>query len=338
MNTLVYLDQNIISDLRDRKLFETKNKELMLLKSILMRPDIEVIYSHVTLDEIGQIHNTQYFHEHYRVLEQLEAKYIDPINKKLIDDMPYKVALNYVKNKRASYNTPYPYLEKTIEDISRKISGHPINKTPEEIGNDTMKYMSLVVDYTIQQINLLDVNDYEEPMKSLIINMQENIPRLLKEFMSNSNPFIDSNNLPLGTKVYREHELTKKLMSSEPSVSELVIELQERWQNDKDILNSTFVNNLVEKKILYAYTQLNWFGYHADDFDKVKKNKDRFNASQNDSRHASYAHRANYLISNDRAFCKKTIVSYKFADVKTLVCTSKSFLKEYGFNQFTKFK
>jgi hypothetical protein len=60
-------------------------------------------------------------------------------------------------------------------------------------------------------------------------------------------------------------------------------------------------------------------GYFADDFTKVKENTDRFNASQNDMKHASYASMATFLISNDEKFREKTIVCYMFADVKAKV-------------------
>ena len=55
-----------------------------------MKSDIDVVYSPVTIEEIGQIKNDEnfakHFTEHYCVLEQLEAKFIDPLSKKLIDE------------------------------------------------------------------------------------------------------------------------------------------------------------------------------------------------------------------------------------------------------------
>jgi hypothetical protein len=306
----------------------------MMLKSILMRSDIDVVYSHVTVDEIGQIEDAEYFREHYWVLEQLEAKYIDPSSKKLINEKPHKAALNYLKNVRASYHTPYPYFVKILEEFNRKLSGLPIEKNLEDIGKDFKKYLDAIVDDAIKQINNLNEDDYEEPMKSLMVNMKENIPKLLKNSLPTSNPFADTTNTLLGTKQFREHESIKKLMDSKPSGSELVMEMKKGWKegNPTSGLNH-FVNGLSESKIFFAYTQLNWLGYYADDFDKVKKNKDRFNASQNDIRHASFAYIANFLISYDRKFREKTIVSYEFANVKTIVCTPESFLKEHYFNK-----
>lgn len=338
MKTLVYLDQNIISELRDRKLFETKNEQLMMLKSILMRSDIDVVYSHVTIDEIGQIvgheNDEEYFREHYWVLEQLEAKYIEPSSKKLIDEKPHIAALNYLKNVRASYNTPYPYFAKILEDFNRKLSGLPVDKSLDEMGNDIKKSIDIIMNDAIKQINSLNENEHKEPIRGVIVHMKEALPELLKNSLKPSSPFADIANTSLGTKSFREHELTKKIMDPNPSGSELVMEIKRRWEEWNPASDlSFFADNLTESKIFHAYTQLNWLDYHADDFDKVKKNKDRFNASQNDMRHASFAHTATYLISNDKKFREKTIVSYEFADVKTIVCTPDGFLKEYTLNK-----
>ncbi|MDD2906024.1 MAG: hypothetical protein PHH41_04460 [Sulfurimonas sp.] len=324
---IVYLDQNVLSDLRDRKLFETKNKNLMMLKSILMRPDIEVVFSHVIVDEISQINNDDFFLEHYHVLDQLGAKFIDPISKKIINEEAHKAALTYLKNKKISFNTSYPYVEKILEELSRKISGLKVDKTFDGIEKDLKKNLDYIGNDAIEQLNNLNENDYEEPIKSALIDMKANMPILLKESIPASNLFPQLYNMPLGTKPYREHELTKKLMDSNPTSSELVIELEKRWQKESHIFSSNLVSNsLVESKIFYAYTQLNWLGYYADDFDKDKKNKDRFNASQNDMRHLAYAYRADFLISKDEKLLKKAIVSYEFANVKIVVGTPEYFL------------
>ncbi len=216
-----------------------------------------------------------------------------------------------------------------MDKFSRKLSGITVDKSLEDIREDMIKGVNSVSNIAIELINSLNEHEYEEPMKSAIIMMKENVPRLLNESLPTSNTFTNIDNTLLGTKPYREHEMTKKIMDTKPSGSELVTELKKRWKEDNSIsgLNSS-IHALIENKIFYAYTQLNWLGYYADDFAKVKKNKDRFNASQNDMRHASYAHMASFLISNDKKFREKTIVSYEFANVKTIVCTPESFLNK----------
>lgn len=304
-----------------------------------MRQDVDVIYSETTINEIGQIldkakdKGAEYFYEHYYVLEQLEAKFIDPSSKKLINEKASKVALQYLKGVRSSYNTPYPHFLNTLEEYSRKISGLPIEKSLSDITKNMINATNNIANDSINQINNLNENDYEEPMKSIITAMKKDIPMLIKKSLPSTNPFVDVENINFGTKAYREHELTRKVMDSIPSPNELVIELKKRWKEENSFSNlNAIIKCPEESKIVYAYTQLNWLGYFADDFTKVKKNTDRFNASQNDMKHASYASKATFLISNDEKFREKTIVCYMFADVKTIVCSVETYLEKYAHN------
>lgn len=57
MNKLIYLDQNILSDLKSRKLKETADNYFILFKNFLLESNIQVEYSHITLTEINQIPN-----------------------------------------------------------------------------------------------------------------------------------------------------------------------------------------------------------------------------------------------------------------------------------------
>lgn len=327
MNTIVYLDQNILSDLRDRRLLEKKSEQLMMLKSILMRDDVDVVYSHVTLDEISQITIDDFFIEHFDVLEQLEAKYIEPLSKNLINEKPHKVGLNYLKNLRASYSTPYPYFAKTIEELSRKLSGLPIDKSLEDIGTNMINGVDNIMNNAIEQINSINEDDCEEPMRSLVVILKKNIPQLLKKSLPSSNPFTNTANIPLGTKSFREQESIKKFMDTNSSDSNLVSEMKKVLKNESSIFNiKSLLDDSIENKIMYIYVLMNWLGFNADDFDKTE---DRFNASKNDMIHASYAHIASYLISNDKKFREKAIVCYELANVKTVVCTPDSFLEEY---------
>ena len=299
-----------------------------------MRSDIDVVYSPVTIEEIGQIKDDEnfvkHFIEHYQVLEQLEAKYIDPLSKKLIDEKPHKVALNYLNNKKNLSHSPYSYLEKVLDDFNRKVSGLNVDKSFDDISGKMKMFLTDILNDTISQIDNLNDEDYEEPMRSIIINMKKDIPVLLEKSLPIFNPFNQVSNLPFNIKQYREDERTKKVMDSNPSRSELIMELKRRWKDESHLFEGTApFNNLIESKIFYAYTQLNWLGYYADDFTKVKKNKDRFNASQNDMKHASFAYISTFLISNDTKFREKTILSYEFANVKTIVCSHETFLEEY---------
>ena len=60
MGFVIYLDQNTLSDLRQRKIDESPNDLFRLLKHALKSEQITVVYSHVTLDEILQIPKAEY--------------------------------------------------------------------------------------------------------------------------------------------------------------------------------------------------------------------------------------------------------------------------------------
>ncbi|MCT7909219.1 hypothetical protein N5915_06560 [Arcobacter lacus] len=298
-----------------------------------MKSDIDVVYSPVTIQEIGQIKNDEnfakHFAEHYCVLEQLEAKFIDPLSKKLIDEKPHKVALNYLNNKKNLSHSPYSYLEKVWDDFNRKVSGLNVDKSFDDISEKMKMFLTDILSDNISKIDNLNDEDYEEPMRSIIINMKKDISQVLKKSLPISNIFNQVSISAYSINQYRKDERTKKVMDSNPTRSELIMELKRRWKNESHFFEQTPFNNLIESKIFYAYTQLNWLGYYPDDFTKVKKNNDRFNASQNDMKHASFAYISTFLISNDTKFCEKTILSYEFANVKTIVCSYETFLEEY---------
>ena len=212
------------------------------------------------------------------------------------------------------------------------MSGLNVDKSFDDISEKMKIFVNDILNDALSQIDNLNDEDYEEPMRSIIINMKKDIPVLLEKSLPIFNPFNQVPNSPFNIKQYREDERTKKVMDSNPSRSELIMELKRRWKDESHLFERTaHFNNLIESKIFYAYTQLNWLGYYADDFTKVKKNKDRFNASQNDMKHASFAYISTFLISNDTKFCEKTILSYEFANVKTIVCSPETFLTEYFF-------
>ena len=73
-----------MSDFRSRKIKETDK----LLKKFLLTTNVQIVYSNITLNEINQIPLDKYKFEHIEVLDELNAKYIEPVNKKLSDKKP----------------------------------------------------------------------------------------------------------------------------------------------------------------------------------------------------------------------------------------------------------
>lgn len=330
MDMLIYLDQNILSDLRARKLEEVNDKYLILLKNVLLASNIQVVYSHITLAEINQISIDEYRVEHINLLEELNAKYIEPNSKKLSDKKPNQVWVDYIDKINSKDDmVGTDCLGATIENLSRKLSGLPIENSFREIGISLENSMKDISTVCIEQLDSIDENNFEEPFKSIIKQMKERIPILL-----NSSQKFDTlskfDNQPFGPKCFREYEPIKNLNISELASSEVVSAIESIVNQENT--TSDWIDNFddsVEKKIPKAYSLMNWAGYYPDDFDKIKKKNDRFRASNYDMQHATVASKATFLISNDYAFRMKAIASYEYAGVRTVVCSASAFLQEY---------
>lgn len=95
-----------------------------------------------------------------------------------------------------------------------------------------------------------------------------------------------------------------------------------RWEN-------FFSDNHIDQ-ISRCYFLMNWVGYFADDFDKVKKRKDRFRASHNDTMHVINASPADYLISNDKLFLQKAKACYAYLNLGVTVCDPHNFIRQHS--------
>ena len=107
MNILIYLDQNTLSDLRDRKLHESENEHLKSLKDVLKLEKISVVYSHITLNEILQIKNQEYQTEHIQLLTDLNAKYINPLQRTLSPLAPETIWSEHIENHFSRKNSRF---------------------------------------------------------------------------------------------------------------------------------------------------------------------------------------------------------------------------------------
>lgn len=58
MNFVIYLDQNTLSNFRQRKIDEMKIDEYMTFKTVLKLDLIITVYAHAILQEISQINTT----------------------------------------------------------------------------------------------------------------------------------------------------------------------------------------------------------------------------------------------------------------------------------------
>jgi len=304
---------------------------LISLKHVLSASNIQIVYSHVTLVEINQISNDVYKTEHIELLEKLGAKYIEPRSKMLSHKTPSQIWTDYKENLNSENDVlNIKKVLSTTEDFSRKASGLPNENSFGEIGEsfeDSLKNLSKII---IDQLNSINEDEFEEPIKSITKQMKKDLPNLLNNRQQVSHQFTKLDNLPLGPKPFREHKSIKDLNVSDLASSEVVLAIENVF--NKENPTSSWRNNsndTLEDKIAIAYSLMNWAGYYPDDFNKIKKNRDRFRASSNDLQHAVMASTANFLISNDNAFRMKAIASYEYAGSHTIVCSPQSFLEEH---------
>ncbi|HCB1498576.1 TPA: hypothetical protein MYO83_001398 [Klebsiella michiganensis] len=97
MSYLIYLDQNTLSNLRQRKIDEMKLDEYIKLKAALKLSGIITVYSYVTLQETSQIKNDEYKKEHIELLAELNAAYIEPKSNQLTDSAPEKIWKSFLQ-------------------------------------------------------------------------------------------------------------------------------------------------------------------------------------------------------------------------------------------------
>jgi hypothetical protein len=166
MGILIYLDQNILSDLRHRKILSSQNKEFALLKMVLTSPTVTVTYSHVTLLEIEQIHSEKYRNEHVMLLEELGARYIEPLTRELKNKKASDVWLDHLNNIESNKISGTSNLSEISLLTSKKISGLPISDSFEDI-NEKMKFaLSEIISNCEINLASIDLNDLDEQSKA----------------------------------------------------------------------------------------------------------------------------------------------------------------------------
>jgi hypothetical protein len=329
MNPLIYLDQNILSDLRQRKIEESHSKEFTLLKNALTSEQITVVYSHITLGEILQIPKEIYREEHIELLSELDAKYIEPLHRTLSDQAPSIVWHAHLDNEKSNEEMGIVDLIKVSQLSSRKFSGLPVEESFQDINDLLKKSLHELISNCEQQLSSVNTEQLNEPLKTHFENMHEKLPELKAKAESLKAPTVDKKQ-QLGIKLFREIPEVKalKVRTLKPHLVVSAIESIFKMENSNFNLYDYF-EDTPQNAVARAYSLMNWAGYYADDFTKLKKGFDRFNASNNDMQHVVSAFDINFLISNDINFCKKAEACFAYISSKTIVCSSLIFIEKF---------
>jgi len=331
MSLIVYLDQNTLSDLRQRKIDETNDQDFKLLKHTLKSKEVSVVYSHVTLNEIQQISVKKYQEEHIELLCELDAIYIDPLSRELSKISPRKIWLAHQENNESNERIGITDLMKVSQLTSRKISGLPITESFEDINNNTKSALNELISNCEEELKSINLEELPESLKEQYHNILKQIPEIKANTGILKPPVIDSEQL--GPLQYREIPEIKVLEIESLDKSKVVKAIESIFEKENSEFDwNDYFEDTPHNAVIRAYSLMNWVGYHADDFDKVKKRSDRFNASNNDMQHAAYAIGVDFLISSDNAFCKKAEACYSYTGSQVTVSSPRDFLKTIATN------
>jgi len=330
MDTFIYLDQNALSDLRIRKRENQNDKSCERLYSALSEEGngLSIVYSATHLDEIRQIGIQEYIDEHIDLLGSLNAIYIEPLTKELNAKKPLLVWEAYLENEKENIKNGANDAANIIDQLSRKFSGLDVESSFDVLHKmlvDNIRGSITEIERMLSEATEQEISSHQgQQMEIMLAQLKEQAKGL-----EASSPFEIAEGQELGPKPVQNHMAVAKSglesLSPEnviPAIDRLFAteNPEYRWED--------YFDNTVHNQIARCYTLMNWVGYYADEFTKVRKRGDRFRASTNDLMHVSNAAGAVFLVSNDKAFIKKATVCYAHLGVPTRILTVEEIVKE----------
>lgn len=326
MSTVLYLDQNVLSELRARK--RVHNPMFQgIYNAIVSNKDIHVFYSYTNLDETMNIRVEEYKEEHIDTLCELEAIYIKPMDQGLDFRSPRLIWGEHLKNRAENEVDGGAEAELVFEKLGKKMSGISVNESaPELLGE--MKSLALSSIMELEDA-LLQVTHEELALAGTSAKEVKAHIAELKERALDIDPTslpIDESEGPRAFRAWLEGQgLDMNKVQPErivESINELFIDI-----NGKPIEQVEFYDGSILSNVARAYSLMNWAGYHPDDFTRTKKGKDRYRAAQYDMTHVAHAIACNYLVSNDPRMCKKAIACYSYMGSKAKVVSPAELLE-----------
>lgn len=329
MEFVIYLDQNTLSNLRQRKIDEMKIDEYIKFKTVLKLDCVITVYSHVTLQEISQIKNKEYQEEHIKLLSELNAFYIEPNSDKLTNFAPETIFKSFLHTQKENSKMGIDSIITSTELFSRKISGINVNESFEDINNQINDSLNDIFEFTRKQLSSVDPSTLPDELRQTMIDLQSNFNELLKNPLQIPPPKIASD-LPLGPLPFRQTPQIKALDILNADIKEVVNLIETAFHTENSNFNlNDYYEKTPQSDVARAYWLMNWAGYYSDDFTKVTEKRDRFKSSRNDMQHVIAAIGANFLISDDSRFCRKAQACYAYIGISTIVCSTKYFIENY---------
>jgi len=319
MDSYIYLDQNTLSDLRERKLSESEDVGHRKIKELCCKDGIRLVYSETHLQEIAQIPKEEYRQEHIELLSELRGAYITPITTELNGKDPNLVWLDFLNNENDNEISGINKVVTTFDRFNRKFSGLPIEESFEELNSKLKDALTEMLENAEYELNNLDPSELLEGGADAIKAAQAQMAEQL-EAVSKMSAIDLGSQQELGPKPLRDLEQLKTLQLESLSEELVINTIDELFASENNGFNwSDYFDDTVHNQIARCYSLMNWAGYFADDFTRTKKKKDRFRASNNDLMHVRNAAGVTLLISKDLAFLKKAKACYAHLGVNTIV-------------------
>lgn len=329
MGYFIYLDQNILSNLRQRKIDEMKLDEYMKFKSVLKLKDIISVYSYVTLQEISQINNEKYQQEHIKLLTELNAAYKEINSNRLTDIAPEKVWKSFLQTQKENTSLGIDATLISSELFLRKVSGIHVNESFDDINKQINNNLSSMLNYAEKMLDSVDPSTLPSELQKKMNDLKSNINKSTKN-PSPIPPIVFDCDQQLGPTPFRELPQIRSLDILNADVNEVVDLIESAFRTENSNFNlSDYFEKSPQSDAARAYWLMNWAGYYSDDFTKVTKKRDRFKSSSNDLQHVVAAIGANFLISDDARFCKKAQACYAYIGISTIACSTKDFINNY---------
>lgn len=336
---VIYLDQNVLSNLRDRKINEMTDSLFSELKDILRSERVLVVYSYVTLIEIQQISKEEFKIEHIKLLEEMNAAYIEPQSRILRKDPASKIWGEFLENKEFNHEYGLDKIMPILYLSQRKMVGLPISESFIKINEELKHAFSNIMLNTRKAFCQLDWDKELEGLDELTLTLIKHNLSLTDKLMNFYLEQISKMEMPdiderdLGVQAFRESSEVKNLKVETIPAEHVISAIENIFHKEnKNFKLSDYMEDTLQARVSYAYELMNWIGYYADDFTKNMKKKDRFNASRNDMMHVVNAVGSSFLISDDECFLKKAYACYCFVNSETVVCTPYELVNNYNFN------
>lgn len=324
---LAYLDQNVWD-------FLVKGRLDSIDHMLRDRGQYQVIYSHVTLEEISRIKAPEKRKPFLDYLERLDAYYLEVESGET----------GYLRNHRPTYlyNELFPEPSgdemdnvteaaiHSMEQLLFKMTGGRQGVDLDSVlgeGKDSFEALLVMLRQSAKEMGIDEAlyDEYLAEMQGRYSSAADGISKHFEEAVPDTTEFD-------GIKVFRDFTSLGPLQLNNIEPPGVIEQIWERlkgsgvFESDQVTIDMIFGDGLADftgqgkmstiQRINSIYHMLNWIGYFSD----PKMNSERnFRAALSDQGHAGYAAYAGIVLSRDERFVKKATATYEYLNIQTEV-------------------